>query len=286
MLDEALRQPLLGRGVHPDDLAGLGVAVFGLGEAGSAIAADLAAAGAEVSGYDPADVADVAGIRRVVDPRDAVNDAALVMAITAAVDAMQALDQAFDALPAAAIYADLSTASPRRKQQLAARARERELAFVDVALMSTVPGKGLWTPALASGPGATAYVALLDRAGVPVEAVGPEAGGAATRKLLRSIVMKGLAGLVIESMRAANVAGLEAETWANLVGQFGEMDEAFLRRLVTGTAAHGERRLHEMQAAAELLDELGVEPIMTRGTVENLRRIPDEGLPSLPETPS
>lgn len=266
-------------------LSGLRVAVFGLGEAGSAIAADLVAAGADVRGYDPADVAVVDGVRRVGDPRDAVDDAALVMAITAAADAMGALDQAFEALPAAVIYADLSTSSARRKQQLAARARGRELAFVDVALMSTVPGKGLSTPSLAAGPGAADYVALLDQAGVQVDAVGPDAGAAATRKLLRSIVMKGLAGLVIESMRAAHAAGLAAETWANLVGQFGEMDEDFLRQLVTGTAAHANRRLDEMEAAAELLHELGLAPIMTSGTVENLRRIPDEGLPPLPGAP-
>ena len=43
-------------------LAGLTVAVFGLGEAGSEIAAGLAAAGALVRGYDPAEVGDVVGV--------------------------------------------------------------------------------------------------------------------------------------------------------------------------------------------------------------------------------
>jgi len=37
-----------------------------------------------------------------------------------------------------------------------------------------------------------------------------------------------------------------------------------------------------MEASMAMLNELGVDPIMTRATVENLRRIPEEGLPEIP----
>ncbi|HEX6313082.1 MAG TPA: DUF1932 domain-containing protein, partial [Acidimicrobiia bacterium] len=73
------------------------------------------------------------------------------------------------------------------------------------------------------------------------------------------------------------------ETWENLVAQFDAADEAFLRRLVDGTAPHATRRLHEMEAAETMLRELGLEPTMTRGTVASLRRIAD-GAP-VPELP-
>lgn len=258
------------------------VGVFGLGEAGAAIAIDLAEAGARVIGYDPADVATPKGIDRARNPTDAVVDADVVLAITASSDAQAAFEQAAAALPERAIYADLSTSSASAKQRLALLCAGRGAAFVDVALMSTVPGKGMRTPSLASGTGADAYVRLLSPLGVTVESVGDVAGVAATRKLLRSVVLKGVAGLVIESMRAANAAGLAEETWANLVDQFTVMDETFLRRLVSGTEPHAVRRLHEMEATAELLAELDVEPIMTAGTIENLRRVPDQGLPDLP----
>ncbi|MDH3754523.1 MAG: NAD(P)-binding domain-containing protein, partial [Acidimicrobiia bacterium] len=139
----------------------LRVGVFGLGEAGSSIAADLADAGATVTGFDPAARPALAAVRQVDDPRAAVGDAELVLAITASSDAMTALSQALDTMPAGIVYADLSTASPERKRELAARAAERSLRFADVALMSTVPGKGLFTPALAAGPGAAQYRRLL-----------------------------------------------------------------------------------------------------------------------------
>ena len=263
-------------------LAGLTVGFFGLGEAGSLISADLVAAGAAVTGYDPAPRPTPAGVRRTADPRAAVEGAQLVMAVTASTDAMGALTQALDAIGAGAVYADLSTASPARKQDLAAVAASRSLAFTDVALMAMVPGNGLFTTALASGPGADRYAALLAPVGVPVEPIGDEPGRAATRKLLRSVVMKGLPALIIESLRAAEQAGLSAETWENLVHQLGLLDEPFLRRLLEGTDTHSVRRLAEMEAATELLESLGTDPLMTSATVESLRRMPAEGLPELP----
>lgn len=261
---------------------GLRIAVYGLGEAGSAIATDLAAAGAAVTGYDPRGVPDPEGVTRFTDPVDAVLDARLVLAVTAAEDATGALAQALRHIPSDTLYADLSTASPKSKRALGDSATAAGLSFVDVALMSPVPGKGLRTPELASGPGATRYAAMLRPLGAPVEVVGDQPGAAATRKLLRSVVIKGLAGLIIEAMRSATAADLEAATWADLVGQFEEMDEAFLRRLVDSTGAHAVRRLHEMEAAAELLEELGGAATLTRATVETLRRVPVEGLPELP----
>lgn len=260
------------------------ITVFGLGEAGGLIAADLVSAGAEVHAFDPRPVPTPAGVTRHQDPADAVIGAQIICALTSAVDAPGALGQAIAAFPPDVVYADFATSAAGLKRTLAATADAAGAAFVDVALMSPVPGSGLRTPALASGPGAMAFIEVFSALGMPLEHAGDEPGSAATRKLLRSIVVKGLAGLLIESMRAADAAGLGDETWANLVGQFVAADEAFLRRIVTGTGAHSLRRLHEMEATADLLEELGVDPVMTRSTVESLRRI-DAGA-SLPPLPS
>ncbi len=263
-------------------LAGLTVGFFGLGEAGSLISADLAAAGAAVTGYDPAPTGTPPRVRRVADPRAAVEGADLVMAVTAAGDAMGALTQALDAIPAGAVYADLATASAQRKRDLAEVAAGRSLLFADVALMAMVPGNGLFGRSLASGPGAERYVGTLAPIGVPVEWIGDEPGLAATRKLLRSVVMKGLPALIIESLRAAAVAGLTDETWENLIGQISSADETFMRTLLEGTATHSIRRTAEMEAATELLESLGVDPLMTRATAEIHRRMPGDGLPEIP----
>jgi 3-hydroxyisobutyrate dehydrogenase len=260
------------------------ICVFGLGEAGALIAADLAGAGAEVRGYDPGPVATPAGVARHDDPRAAFDRADIVLALTAAADAPTALDQALDTIPGDAVYADLSTGSAGLKQRLAATAAGAGIGFADVALMSTVPGNGLLTPALASGPGAAAFVAAMTPLGMPVDHAGDEPGLAATRKLLRSVVMKGLAAVVTEAMRAATAAGLAEETWHNLVAQIEAADEGLVRRLVTGTGPHAARRLAEMEATAEMLDGLRVDPIMTRATVAHLARLAEGArLPPLPD---
>ena len=258
------------------------VTIFGLGEAGSLFAADLVAHEVPVAAYDPAPVATPKGVERYNDSASAVAGADLVLALTAEADSVTAIDQALGDIPPDALYADLSTSAPAVKRELATRAASRPLDFADVALMATIPGRGLLAPALVSGSGADRYVALMSPLGVPVESVGGNAGDAALRKLLRSVMMKGLAALVIESMRAAAVAGLSDWLWRNMVDEITDADEALLARLVRGTAPHAVRRLHEMEACLALLESLGIEPVMTRATVENLRRIPNEGVPQLP----
>lgn len=259
------------------------VCVFGLGEAGSEIAADLVAAGAAVAGFDPAPVATPKGVRRHDDPCAAVVAAEAVLGITAAADSRAALEQALSAIPRGSHYADFSTASPELKRSLSATAAVAGLGFTDVALMGTVPGKGIKTPALASGPGAAAFAEYMIPLGMDVAVVGSEPGLAATHKLLRSVVVKGLTAVVIESMRAAAAAGLAAEAWGNIVDQIEAADESFLRRLVAGTGTHAQRRLAEMQAAAALLADLGVSAVMTGSTVANLEDVIANGIPKLPD---
>ena len=239
-----------------------------------------------MTGFDPADVPSPPGVRRVERAVDAVDGADVILAITAEADALEAINQALPAIQRATAYADLSTSSPALKSQLADVARSRNLDFVDVALMAMVPGNGLRTPALASGPGARRFVATFSPLGMPVEAISEVAGDAATRKLLRSVMMKGLAAVVIEAMRAGHAAGCADWLWKNLADQLTVADEATLRRLVTGTGVHALRRLHEMKASLALLDELGVDAVMTRSTVESHQQVLERGVPVIPHLPT
>lgn len=258
------------------------IALFGLGEAGALFARDLLEAGISVTAFDPAPVPTPEGLRRFDDPREAVREADAVFALTAAVDAEEAITQALDAIPANALYADFATASAGLKQQLAAHAARRGLAFADVALLAIVPGNGIRARALVSGSGARRFTALMRPLGMPVEALSDDAGDAATRKLLRSVMMKGLAAVTIEALRAAQAAGCGDWLWDNLAAEISKADGGTLARLVEGSRRHATRRLHEMEASHALLEELGVDPLMTRGTVESLRRLPLEGLPPVP----
>jgi 3-hydroxyisobutyrate dehydrogenase-like beta-hydroxyacid dehydrogenase len=143
--------------------------------------------------------------------------------------------------------------------------------------------RGLRTPALASGAAAEELAALLRSLGMDVVAIGDQPGQAAAQKLLRSVVLKGMAALLIETLRAAEAAGVERWLWQNLVEQFTSADEAFAVRLLEGTARHAERRIHEMEDVVELLEELGQDPAMSAATREVLASVARLGVPARPE---
>lgn len=249
----------------------LRVAVFGLGEAGSLIAGDLAAAGAVVHGYDPANLPTPVGVERHADPWAAVEGCELTLAVTAAADARRAMDQAWERIQEGSVYADLATASPTLETQMASKAARRGVEFADVALMAPVPGRGLATPALASGSGAPRLAEILNPMGAEITVIGDVAGLASGRKLLRSVVTKGLAALLLESVEAAEAKGEGEWIRDHLTGFLTEVDGAVIERLVSGTLRHADRRLAEMEAVAEYLSSLGVDPHMSRATVERLR---------------
>lgn len=267
----------------------INLCIFGLGEAGGLIGSDIVRAGKangaalRISGFDPADVKTPDGILRMATAVEAVANADYVLSFTGSVDAKTALNQAIEVIPKSAIYADFASASAGLKRELAITASNAGFRFCDVALMAMVPGNGIKTPAMFAGNGANELNDLLNGLGMPVDIVSDNAGEAAMRKLLRSVVIKGLAGLLIEALEGAHEAGCEEWLWKNLVDQFAVMDQVMLQRLVSGTGVHAERRFHEMVASAQQLTELGVEPLMTESTIANLDKVKRMGVPDVPE---
>jgi 3-hydroxyisobutyrate dehydrogenase-like beta-hydroxyacid dehydrogenase len=205
------------------------------------------------------------GIRPASGDADACRDADVVLSVNSAADALDALAQALPGCRPGAIWAELNTASPRLKEAVSAAAAGR-VEVVDVAIMAPVPGRGLRTPMTASGPAARRLAAVLNRHGGAVQVIAGPVGAAATRKLLRSVFYKGMAAAVVEALAAARAAGLEEWLRDNIRAELRDSDGATLDRLVRGSRTHALRRTHEMAAAADLLDQLGVPARITRAT--------------------
>jgi len=262
----------------------LDVAVLGLGEAGGAIARDLVAAGVRVRGYDPA-VPAPPGVTAVTSDADACQGAGLVLSLTTAGEAEKALEEALPGLGAAAagdgtdcvtVYADANTASAGLKQGLAATADEAGVPFADIALMAPVPGRGLHTPMVVSGPAAEDVARLLGACGATVSVLAGPAGAAATRKLLRSVFYKGMAAAAIEALHAARAAGCEDWLREHIAAELAAADAGTLARLEQGSYQHARRRGHEMAAASDLLDELSVPPRVSRASQQWLNQLASE----------
>jgi 3-hydroxyisobutyrate dehydrogenase-like beta-hydroxyacid dehydrogenase len=95
---------------------------------------------------------------------------------------------------------------------------------------------------------------------MPVTPVGAEVGAAAARKLARSVFAKGMAAAIGESLAAGERLGCEEWLYAEIERTVTEGDAALVHRLVEGSPVHAGRRVAEMAAAVEMLEELEVEP--------------------------
>lgn len=247
------------------------VAVLGLGEAGAAFAADLVALGVPTAGWDPVPTRTVVGLRRAASAADAVAGAELVLSLNSGASARAAVEAVAAALAPRSLFADLNTTGMTLKREIATTVREAGSSFADVALLAPVPGRGIRTPALASGDGAARYSEILRSFGARVDVVGAEPGAAAARKLLRSVFMKGLAASILEALAAGEAAGSAEWLRADIAATLREADESLVDRLVDGSKQHSVRRVAEMEAAAELLRELGVEPYIAQAAADVLR---------------
>jgi len=262
------------------DRQALVIAVLGLGEAGSVIAGDLVTAGVRVRGYDPA-VTAPEPVLDTASEAEAAQGTHLVLSVNSAKAAVAALRAGLPALrqegrsqegrsqegsqegrSQEGLWADLNTASPGTKRQLADIAEQAGVPFADVAMMAPVPGRGLRVPMLASGTGAARYAALLRPLGARIEVLDGPAGLAASKKLLRSVFYKGMAASIVEALDAARAAGDEAWLREHIAAELAAMDTATLARITDGTRRHAVRRAAEMEAAADMLAELGVPSLM------------------------
>lgn len=252
------------------------VAVLGLGEAGRLYAEGLAALDIEVSGYDPAAGSPLDRVRREQSIEAAVAGVDTVLSVVGARHAAEVLGPALEGMPQHSLFADLNTGSPQQKAQLAERADRAGVLFADVAIMAPVPRAGVRTPLLVSGAGAARFAAVWSGLGLPVEDVGGIPGSAAGLKLLRSVFMKGLAGLVFESVSAAEKAGSSEWLRGQIAGELGPDGAALVDRLIDGTRVHAARREHEMHDALDYLETLEAPSWMTAATVEWLHALAED----------
>jgi 3-hydroxyisobutyrate dehydrogenase-like beta-hydroxyacid dehydrogenase len=246
------------------------IAVIGLGEAGGLIAAGLAAAGADVIGFDPANPP-APPVPVAESAEAAVVGADLVISINSSTVSRRVAEQLAPVLDAGTIYADLNTGTPALKKSLATLFPDG--VFADVAIMKAVPGLAEKVPMGVAGPGARGFIELLEPFGLDLEYVSEVPGEAAARKLLRSILAKGMAGVIIDCLWAAESMGLQDWAYEEIQREFDTSSAATAKRYLTGTAQHLKRRQIEMMDVTEMLNEVGYQSTMVDGVALTYSRI-------------
>ncbi|WP_226634778.1 NAD(P)-dependent oxidoreductase [Novosphingobium profundi] len=262
--------------------------LIGFGEAGSTFA--------RAGSWGPRAAAfDIAPTRRAVmeeldvtacaSAEEALADASLVLSL---VTADQALDVARTCAPLIspdALFCDMNSVAPGTKRAAAEAFAAADKRYVDVAIMAPVNPARLGVPLNISGPDAAEAKDLLTGMGFEkTRIVGDAIGRASAIKLVRSVMVKGLEALTAEMMLAAHAEGVAEDVLASLDAsektiKWPERADYNLDRMMI----HGRRRSAEMAEAAAMLRDLGIDPLMTQGTVARHQDIGELGLTPPPE---
>ena len=251
------------------------IAVIGHGEAGSLIAGGLFAAGANVVSFDPARPENPT-TPLVASLAEAITSVDLVLSINSSTVAYQVAESVAKLMNEGiadpdAVFADMNTGTPAMKHSLADMFASG--AFADIAIMRPVPGLAEKVPLAVSGSGAKRCIELLEPFGLNLEFVSDVAGHAAARKLLRSILAKGIAGVVIDFLWAAESMGLEEWAHREILDEFDTMNATTAQRYIDGTSLHFKRRQIELADVLEMLTEAGYESTMVAPIQFNYGRI-------------
>ena len=260
------------------------VSFIGFGEAGQAFASGLQEAGVktqaawdilfpEPSGERLGQAARALGVRQAASAGDAVAGADIVISAVTAASSLDAAVSAKTHLKPHQFFLDINSLSPGRKQEsaklLAGLAR-----YVDVAVMAPVHPAKHRTPLLLAGEHAEAIEPVLRGLDMRTSVAGPEVGAAAAIKMVRSVMIKGLEALCLECFLAATRAGVEEQIVASLSKSYPGIDwPKVVAYNLERMASHGARRAAEMEEVADTLRELGVEPLMTAGTIARQREM-------------
>ena len=277
------------------------LAIIGFGEAGSAIAQglrseaaldDLALACFDVKSREAETAGEIsaraaqAGVTVCHTLDQALSDASLIFSTVTAGSALDVarsvaaiMEDDQGEAPAQPLYFDMNSVAPGTKREAADSLNRIGVGYVDTAVMAPIHPRVHQTPMLLAGPHAEAALVRLADWGMNLRAVGAETGSASAIKMLRSVVVKGLEALSAEMALAAVLAGVEDEVIASLDASYPGFDwggrTAYnLERMAT----HGRRRAEEMEEVVRTLEELGISPDLSTGTVERQRRFGESAL--------
>jgi 3-hydroxyisobutyrate dehydrogenase-like beta-hydroxyacid dehydrogenase len=247
------------------------IAILGIGEAGGTLARDLIAAGIQVRGWDPEPRMIPNGLEFASSNPAAASGADIVLSVNWASVAMEVAAEVAPVLQPDQLYADLNTTAPQLKRAMAPIIDTTGALFVDAALMDPIRPKGLRTQVYASGSGAEIFAEKMTRLGMPVTYLDREAGNAATHKLVRSIMYKGVAAVIIECLEAAKVLNMTDYARAQMLKII--CDESMIDRFVNGSIKHAKRRVEEMEAVVAMLKSIGVSSFTSQAAMQRLKEI-------------
>lgn len=263
------------------------VGLIGYGEVGRILAEDLRAQGIAVSAYDlkwdnaatAVPLQTHAARHGVALPGSSAELAAGSELIISAVTASQTVRVAqacADSVGPGSFFLDFNSASPGAKQRAAALIDAAGGRYVEGAVMTSIPPYRIKVPLLLGGAFAAELSPRINALGFASKVVSDQLGVASATKMCRSVMIKGLEAMVIESFTTARHYGVEDAVVASLVETFPGIDwekqaAYFFQRVIE----HGRRRSEEVREVAETVRDAGLTPWSASGTAERQAWVAD-----------
>lgn len=254
------------------------VCLLGFGEVGQTLAAGLRARVEFLNAWD-LQFADAASAASRAAPRLAVLAAAnagaavtgvnLVISAVTAAQIVAAAESVAPFLSRNAWFFDLNSTSPAAKQAAGAVIDAAGGRYVEAAIMSPIEPDGVASPMLLGGNYATAFLPLAQELGFTgAQVLYGKLGAASAAKMCRSVVVKGLEALLLESLLSARRHGVEEAVLASLAGlKFDDWRKGG-RYMISRALLHGKRRAEEMREVALTVTEAGLTPRMSGACAE------------------
>jgi len=179
-------------------------------------------------------------------------------------------------------FLDFNSASPGAKQRAAALIDGSGGRYVEGAVMTSIPPYRIKVPLLLGGAGAQELAPQLVELGFGAKVASEKLGVASAVKMCRSVMIKGMEAMVIESFTTARAYGVEDAVLASLKETFPGIDwEKQGAYCFQRVIEHGRRRAEEVREVAETVREIGLDPWSAQGTAERqawVADLADEGL--------
>ncbi len=250
------------------------IGLIGYGEVGRVFTAGLKAHAAWTGAWDlkfadpaqrdePLAHAAAAGVVACDSAEALCVQATLVISAVTASNTLAVAEAVAPHIRPGSFFLDLNSASPGTKQQAAALIDAAGAHYVEAGVMTSVPPHGIRVPMLLGGAHAARLQPVLAALGMDAKVASDRLGVASATKMCRSVMIKGLEALVIESYATARHYGVEDAMVATLQETFPGIDWTkqgayFFSRV----AQHGKRRAEEMREVANTVREAGFEPFM------------------------
>ncbi|MGY4477221.1 DUF1932 domain-containing protein [Bradyrhizobium sp. USDA 3364] len=268
------------------------IGMLGYGEVGRILAEDLRKQGVKVAAYDikldagqgaplRAHAAEI-GVELAQSHADLAARADFIISAVTASQAVPVAEACAPAIGKGAWFLDFNSASPGAKQRAAAHIDGAGGRYVEGAVMTSLPPHRIKVPLLLGGRGARELAPLLVALGFAAKVASDELGVSSAVKMCRSIMIKGLEAMVIESFTTARAYGVEDAVLVSLKETFPSIDwekqgAYFFQRVIE----HGRRRAEEVREVAETVREAGLTPWSASGTAERqgwIADLADEGV--------